>query len=229
MRPIVLWVYSDTPPLPHHYFCRMTLNPADRWNQRYAQPEYAYGSLPNVYFQSRLDELTPGTILLPADGEGRNGVYAATRGWDVDSFDISTEGQKKALALAKERNVNIRYHVVTLDTAPFLIQAFDALALVYAHFSPDTRSDYLASLVNLLKVGGYVIFEAFSKENLLYRGKNPGIGGPPDAGSLYSLQEVRSAFEHFSIVELAQVETELHEGLYHNGLGSVIRFFGRKL
>ena len=63
------------------------------WDQRYSQKEYAYGETPNEYFRNQITSLTPGKILMPADGEGRNGVFAATLGWKVDAFDISTEGK----------------------------------------------------------------------------------------------------------------------------------------
>jgi hypothetical protein len=44
------------------------------WNERYANEEYAYGEEPNEFFKQELARLQPGRILLPADGEGRNGV-----------------------------------------------------------------------------------------------------------------------------------------------------------
>jgi hypothetical protein len=38
-----------------------------------------YGTTPNEFFKQQLDLLEPGNILLPADGEGRNAVYAASQ------------------------------------------------------------------------------------------------------------------------------------------------------
>ena len=69
----------------------------DFWNQRYAADEYAYGTAPNAFFKAVLDPLPPGRILLPAEGEGRNAVYAAKLGWEVVAFDQSEGGQKKAM------------------------------------------------------------------------------------------------------------------------------------
>ena len=39
------------------------------WDGRYSVPEYAYGVDPNEYFKEQLDKLSPGKILLPAEGE----------------------------------------------------------------------------------------------------------------------------------------------------------------
>ena len=61
----------------------------DFWNERYGAPEYAYGTEPNVFFKQELDGLKPGRLLLPAEGEGRNGVYAAEKGWSVSAYDWS--------------------------------------------------------------------------------------------------------------------------------------------
>ena len=51
------------------------------WDSRYSAEEYVYGILPNEYFKSKLitDEKS-GNILFPAEGEGRNAVYAALKG-----------------------------------------------------------------------------------------------------------------------------------------------------
>lgn len=71
------------------------------WNKRYAAAEYVYGIAPNDFFKEHLDQLKPGSILLPAEGEGRNAVYAALQGWKVTAFDISKNGGEKALQLSK--------------------------------------------------------------------------------------------------------------------------------
>jgi len=66
----------------------------DRWDERYSNEAYAYGELPNDYLKEQLEKANVGKILFPADGEGRNGVFAAKLGWDVSAFD-SKPGLKK--------------------------------------------------------------------------------------------------------------------------------------
>ena len=60
----------------------------DRWNERYSKEEFAYGEEPNQYLKEQLEKLAVGKILFAAEGEGRNGVYAAKLGWNVFAFDI---------------------------------------------------------------------------------------------------------------------------------------------
>ncbi len=73
-----------------------------------------------------------------------------------------------------------------------------------------------------------MIFEAFSKNQLANKNKNPKVGGPDDIEMLFSTEEIKADFNNFEIIELAEHEIELNEGLYHNGKSSVIRFVGRK-
>ncbi|MEO0338336.1 MAG: class I SAM-dependent methyltransferase, partial [Bacteroidota bacterium] len=165
------------------------------WNQRYSANDYAYGKAPNVFFAEQLRQLTPGKILLPADGEGRNSVFAATLGWEAIAFDISSEGKQKAEQLANEKNVSIEYLVGDLESLDLAPQSFDAMALIYAHFPPAIKSKYHQLLQKYLKPGGIVILEAFSKTHLHYRDKNPKVGGPNNLGMLFSEAEIEEDFK----------------------------------
>ena len=200
----------------------------DIWNDRYSKEGFAYGELPNNYLKAQLEQLTPGSILFPAEGEGRNAVFAAKLGWTVSAFDISIEGKKKALRLAETNNVAIDYQVGTLQSLNYNTEQFDVLALIYAHFPADIKSIYHQTLDKYLRKNGVVIFEAFSKKHLDYNTRNEKVGGPKDIAMLFSMDEIKADFANYEILELEETEIELNEGLYHNGTGSVIRFVGRK-
>jgi SAM-dependent methyltransferase len=200
----------------------------ERWNDRYSKEEFAYGEQPNIYLKEQLGKLKPGKILFPAEGEGRNAVFAAKLGWAVSAFDISVEGKKKALLLAENNKVSIDYQVGELQTLNFINAPFDAIALIYAHFPADIKSFYHKSLDKYLRKGGVIIFEAFSKKHLEYIARNEKVGGPKDIEMLFSIDEIRADFENYEIEELEEKEIELNEGVFHNGKGSVIRFVGRK-
>ena len=200
----------------------------DRWNERYSKDEFAFGKQPNNYLKEQLEKLNVGTILFPAEGEGRNAVFAANLGWTVSAFDISMEGKKKADRLAEINNVTIDYQVGDLQEISFDKEQFDVVALIYAHFPANIKSLYHKTLDKYLRNGGVVIFEAFSKKHIEYVSKNEKVGGPRDLESLFSIDEIKSDFADYEIIELEEKEIELSEGLYHNGTGSVIRFVGQK-
>ncbi|SFV35172.1 class I SAM-dependent methyltransferase [Thermoflavifilum thermophilum] len=198
------------------------------WDERYSQPEYAYGKEPNSFFREQIDLLQPGRLLMPAEGEGRNAVYAARKGWQVDAFDISEKGREKALRLAQEAAVYIHYQVGDLDTLHFPEANYDAIGLIFAHFPASRRSAYHRHLVRLLKPGGTIILEGFSKAHRAYQQKHPGVGGPQDEKVLFSLEEIAEDFQGLQFKRLEECEVHLQEGLYHVGLGKVIRMVASK-
>lgn len=199
-----------------------------RWDDRYSSEEFAYGEAPNNYLKEQIEKLNPGTILFPAEGEGRNAVFAAKSGWKVSAFDISAEGKNKAIQLAEANNVSIDYQIGELETLDFQEKQFDAIALIYAHFPAEIKSAIHKQLDKLLRKDGIIIFEAFSKKHLEYLAVNEKVGGPKDIESLFSIEELKADFPNYEIIELEEKEIELNEGLFHNGTGSVIRFIGRK-
>jgi len=192
------------------------------WNKRYAATEYAYGEAPNAFFKNWVDKTEPGTVLFPAEGEGRNAVYAARLGWKVYAYDYSEEGQKKALALAQKNDVSIQYDVISaIDYTNE--HSFDAIVLVYAHFPPDMRSLIHQKLAGLLNPGGTLILEGYNKQQL----KNE-TGGPKDESFLFEEGVLRQDFEGLQIISVENKTIHLKEGLFHNGESDIIRMVAKR-
>jgi 2-polyprenyl-3-methyl-5-hydroxy-6-metoxy-1,4-benzoquinol methylase len=202
---------------------------ADKWNDRYSKEEFAFGEDPNNYLKEQLTKLDAGAILFPAEGEGRNAVFAAKQGWKVSAFDISAVGREKALKLAETNEVSIDYQVGLLEELTYEPRQFDAIALIYAHFPADIKSACHMALDKYLRVGGTIIFEAFSKKHIDYVTKNEKVGGPKEIDMLFSIEELKADFPGYDVIELKEEEIELSEGQFHNGTGSVVRFVGRKM
>ena len=200
----------------------MKQQPENFWNERYASEAYAYGILPNSFFKKQLDQLKPGKILLPAEGEGRNAVYAATQSWKALAFDISDSGRKKSLDLADKHQVNIEYLVS--DVMNFQTEnQVDVLALIYTHFPPNIRKEAHQHLLKFLKPGGTIIFEGFAKEQI----ENTS-GGPQNIDMLYSIDEIKKEFQDLQFTLLETKSIDLQEGEFHQGKAEVIRFVGEK-
>ncbi|MFT5480084.1 MAG: hypothetical protein ACI9NN_001046 [Bacteroidia bacterium] len=204
-------------------------NVKEMWDNRYSSNEYAYGMAPNMFFKEAVGRFKlAGNILLPAEGEGRNAIYAAQNGLLVTAFDISKEGKKKALKLAAQQNVEIVYEVGDFLKLDLVNHNYDSAALIFAHFPPDLLSIYHKKIAEMVKPGGLIILEGFSKNHSEYQKKHPNIGGPKNKDILFSKEMIRNDFLDFEVIQLEVVETELEEGLYHRGKGSVIQFVGRK-
>jgi SAM-dependent methyltransferase len=202
----------------------------EMWNERYGKEEYAYGKGPNLFFKKSIDrmESSDGHMLLPAEGEGRNAVYASRQGWQVEAFDTSIEGRNKAMRLAKEENTSINYTVGDLEQQSYKDESFDVIGLVFAHFPPAIRKKYHTRFMELLKPGGRIVMEVFATGHLAYNSKNPKAGGPKTLDMLYTTDIVKENFQGLEIELLEEKLVELNEGLYHIGESSVIRFIGRK-
>lgn len=198
------------------------------WNERYSQYHYVYGEEPNAYFKSRLSQFDPGEILCAAEGEGRNAVYAARESWKVTAFDQSEAAKRKAERLATKFDVKVDYRVGDLPELGYTEDEVDAVALIYAHFPLQVRSQYHQLLISYLRRDGLVIFEGFSKNHVEYQKKNPQVGGPKDESLLFSMEEIRRDFASLNFLELYEAEVNLEEGEFHKGLGSVIRFVAQK-
>lgn len=194
------------------------------WDERYNRKEYVYGSTPNVFFENQLTDLKPGVILLPCEGEGRNALFAAQSNWNVVAFDSSEVGKNKAMALATQNNVSYDYQILDVNEANFEPESFDVIALIYAHFKPQLRSKFHATIQRWLKPEGKIILEAFNTEQLNYSS-----GGPKDLDMLYSTEILSKDFEGMKI-ELIETSTIiLDEGAFHQGDAAVIRFVAQKV
>ena len=191
------------------------------WNQRYGEAAYAYGKSPNAFLREQLKGIRPGKALFPAEGEGRNAVFAASMGWEIRAFDYSEAGRLKAEALAIEKGVKINYEICEIEQFPFPEAAFDMIGLFFAHLPPPTRQWLHRQAVRSLKPGGQAILEAFSKQQL-------GLpsGGPKREDLLFSIPELEEDFAGLDIHLLEETKTILSEGPYHTGPARVIRLLG---
>jgi len=197
----------------------------DFWNERYSAKDYVYGENPNHFLKEQLDKISiPGKLLLPGEGEGRNGVYAAKLGWQVDAFDQSVNAQNKALKLAQKNKVEINYSVVDLTKFVSLKNHYDAVAIIFVHLSQEFRNAFHKKIIDSLKPGGKIILEVFSKDQL---GKNS--GGPQDLAMLYNIEDIKNDFSSLKTILLEEVNVLLDEGDKHRGDASVIRFVGEKV
>ncbi len=200
----------------------------DFWDLRYRNKEYAYGEMPNEYLKAILPKLPVGKILFPAEGEGRNAVFAAKLNWDVSAFDSSGAGKKKANFLASKNGVKIDYVVKELAKTTYPEHYFDAIAFLFAHFPAEKRREYHRKLSSALKKGGTLILEGFTKNHIKSQQENPQVGGPKDISMLYDLKGLKKDFENFEFIDAYETETELNEGFFHVGKASVLRILAIK-
>lgn len=198
------------------------------WDERYAQEHFVYGEAPNAFLAEQAHRLPQGArVLLPADGEGRNGVWLAEQGHDVVTVDLSSEGPKKARALAARRGVSIRAETADLAHWDWPVAGFDAVGAFYFHLVPDLRPALHARMVEALKPGGLILLEAFRPEQIEYK-RRYGSGGPREVEMLMTPEMLRADFAPAEPLLLEEAVVELDEGAFHSGPAAVVRAVFRK-
>ena len=192
------------------------------WNERYSAPEYVYGVGPNRWLERQACRIVPGgRVLSLGEGEGRNAVWLAEHGFEVEAVDASEVGLAKARRLAAERGVSIATVVEHLGTYRPPAASYDALVLIYVHLSPSYRAAVHAAGAAALRDGGVVIVEAFTPRQL-----HRASGGPKAAELLYDPDLLRSDFPEVEWEVLEEIEVELDEGPFHQGRAAVVRACG---
>ena len=122
-----------------------------RWNKRYGGKEFALGKEPNPFLKKYLPLLRRGKALDIAAGEGRNAVFLATHGFEVDAVDISEKGLRKTRRLAKEAGVRVHTLLSDLDVYPIEEKQYDLIVNFYF-----LRRSLLPRMKNGLKKGGKI-------------------------------------------------------------------------
>lgn len=193
------------------------------WNERYSTQEFIYGTEPNKFFAENIEHIIPGKILLLGEGEGRNAVYAAQLGWDVQAVDFSSAAKQKAMELAETRNVKIKYDIADLNQYSPNQNEFNVVAGIFCHLNPQARKRIHKEIIKALLPGGKILMEVFEKSQL---GKTS--GGPQKEEMLYSIEEFKTDFKTLKIDLLELKNINLNESDKHKGEASVIRFIGTK-
>jgi hypothetical protein len=198
---------------------------ADAWDARFSGDDWAYGREPNRWLEEIISPLSVGKALFPADGEGRNAVWAATKGWDAHVFDLSVVGQGKCAKLASENEVTVTYDVDDLETRDFNPQEYDLIACSWFHVSWNIFSSHYPRMLESLKVGGHFITEGYHTSQL-----EMNSGGPKSPDLLWDLDEVIAVIgDGFEILHAAVESTLLNESNLHQGKANVVRIHLVKL
>jgi SAM-dependent methyltransferase len=197
----------------------------DKWDQRYSEPDYVYGTAANDFLVQSLPLLPPnGSVLCLAEGEGRNAVFLAERGYQVTAVDSSAVGLAKAQALAGERQVTITTCVADLADYQLPPDSFDLIVAIFCHLLPPLRRQVLAQVEPSLRRGGVFLLEGYTPKQLEY-----GTGGPPDPALLMRLDELRRELAPLRLRHGVELVREVREGKLHTGEGAVVQVIADKV
>lgn len=195
---------------------------AEHWDARYAEEGFAYGTTPNDFVVEVAGRIPKGRVLCIGDGQGRNGVYLASRGFGVTSLDQSHVGMEKAARLAAERGVVLTTLVRDLDGWDFEPKGWSGIVSIFCHLPSELRRRVHRAAAAALAPGGVFVLEAYSPEQLAYK-----TGGPPVRDLLVTLDDLRGDLEGLDLEGLEAKLRVVHEGRMHDGQSAVVRVLAR--
>lgn len=201
------------------------IDKAEFWNNRYEAEGFLFGVEPNEWLRDHVDALAPqGRVLCVADGEGRNSVWLARQGFEVDAFDVADRAVAKARAHAQAAGVHVNFAIAGCDDYAWPEAAYDGVAAIFVQFAdPPMRARLFDRIVRSLRPGGVLILQGYTPRQLDYR-----TGGPPILSHLYTPELLRTAFAALEIVELRDYEHDVREGEGHSGRSALIGLVARR-
>jgi len=131
----------------------MSKQDRDKWNQRYAEDCYRKNN-PVSLVEDWLPRLPVGRALDVACGAGRNAIFLAQAGYQVDAVDISHEGLKLASQQADNQGLSINWIEQDLDK-PYQFDTNYDLILVMWYVDLEL----ISRLCGCLAPGGYLLCE----------------------------------------------------------------------
>jgi len=136
----------------------LSLADLEKWDARYREGAYASRRHPTPLLERFVDELPRGAALDVACGAGRNALFLARAGFEVDAVDISTAGLERLRTDAEADDLAIRALEADLEegipaSLP-LKDRYDLIVMVRYVNEP-----VLASLIERLDDAGVLLSE----------------------------------------------------------------------
>ena len=191
------------------------------WDERFSIEDYLFGAEPAQALVKLEHYLIPhGDTLLIADGEGRNSVYLASKGFKVTATDASTVANVKAKALAASRNVEVDYQVEDFFDIDWSAKQYDNIVGIFFQFiPPDKIKQVLTALRTAIKKGGTLLIHGYTPQQI-----ELATGGPKDVSLMYTKELFEDMFENVEILVNNEYQMQLTEGSGHNGPSALIDF-----
>ncbi len=145
---------------------------------------------PEPFLVESFPLLPRGVALDLAMGEGRNAIYLAARGLDVDGVDVDAGAVARARAAARKLGAPIRAIVGNVEDGTYIIplEAYDVIVVfdfLHRPLFTDIREG--------LRPGGAVVYQTFTAEQ-------PRYGPPRDPAHLLRPGELEEVFSDWEVL-----------------------------
>jgi rhodanese-related sulfurtransferase len=174
---------------------------------------HQHGITPSSFLIRNFDLLPKGLALDFVMGEGRNAIYLATRGFDVDGVDPDPEAVAQARIASRKLGVPIRAIVGNVEDGTYIIpiEAYDVI-VVFNYLHRPLFKDIRDGLVP----GGVVVYQTYTVEQAQY-------GRPTDPNALLRPGELRMQFSDWEILRYRELAGASRDGEMRAVAGIVAR------
>jgi len=156
---------------------------------------HRHGIAPSSFLIDSFDLLPGGLALDLAMGEGRNAIYLATRGFDVDGVDADARRVERARAAARRLGAPIRAIVGNVEDGSYIIplDAYNVIS-VFNYLHRPLFKDIKDGVVP----GGVVVYQTFTIDHAQY-------GRPTNPDYLLQPNELREVFSDWEILRHREI------------------------
>lgn len=173
------------------------------WDERYRRGEYPTEPAPSGVLRHYVDAFPPGRALDVATGTGRNAVFLAEAGYDVEAIDRSRVGLRQARDRAAERGVDDRIRWLQADVPSFEFPAERYAAVTISYYRAlDRFTDLKEALIS----GGYLFVEHH------LRSTDPTPSGPSSDRYRFGANELLHACLDLTVLYYDESSSENPDG-----------------
>lgn len=184
------------------------------WDKKYSTEEYIYTKTANRFVIEYCEKISGEKAIDLAGGEGRNSIWLAKQGFQVENIDFSQVALDKFLKFAEEEKLSRRVLATCSDATKFKSQLdqVDLGVIAYLQIPQRKLAKAIRNLAKKIRPGGYLFGVWHSRDNLA-----GGFGGPQNPNLLPNPESITKALRGtgLEIVELrnrdGQIQTR--EGL----------------
>jgi rhodanese-related sulfurtransferase len=174
---------------------------------------HQHGIAPSSYLVKNFDLLPKGLALDLAMGEGRNAIYLATRGFDVDGVEADPQAVAQAREASRKLRAPIRAILGNVEDGTYIIpiETYDVI-VVFNYLHRPLFNDIKDGAVP----GGVVVYQTYTVEQARF-------GQPTDPDSLLKPGELRKFFSDWEILRYRELVGASREGEMRAVAGIIAR------
>jgi cyclopropane fatty-acyl-phospholipid synthase-like methyltransferase len=206
----------------------------------YAETACKWGLKPDFILVHFLELFPRGIVLDLGMGEGRNAIFLAEKGFDVEGLDVSKTAIERCIQLAKERNVVINAHVCDLKDFKITKEKYSLIIAAGAslNFLKKSEIEKVARKITRgVKKGGFVFISVVSTDDPACK-KLRARQVPTEENTFYvsrigtyvhyfTYKEIKKLFSGMqTIIHLKGLELDFHDAPHYHNL---IYYLGKRI